>query len=102
MLVGLGASIQALPVAEIANRQVDIRGIRRYCNVSACVFAGRMGHVCGCVWETIYAAAIRGQEQKIGGVWKVLLRSPTLTRHICMHHFHPCRRKHKDHWITCI
>ncbi|CDS09771.1 hypothetical protein LRAMOSA02448 [Lichtheimia ramosa] len=34
VLVGLGASIQALPVDEIANRQVDIRGIRRYCNVS--------------------------------------------------------------------
>ena len=47
VLVGLGASIQALPVAEIANRQVDIRGIRRYCNVSAYVFVGR-NHVCRC------------------------------------------------------
>lgn len=42
VLVGLGASIQALPVDEIANRQVDIRGIRRYCNVSACIFVGRL------------------------------------------------------------
>ncbi|KAI9487998.1 sorbitol dehydrogenase-like protein [Zychaea mexicana] len=32
VLVGLGASTQTLPVAEITGRQVDIKGVFRYCN----------------------------------------------------------------------
>ncbi|KAL1933380.1 hypothetical protein VTP01DRAFT_7470 [Rhizomucor pusillus] len=32
VLVGLGAAVQSLPVSEIAMRQVDIKGIFRYCN----------------------------------------------------------------------
>ncbi|KAI9270563.1 chaperonin 10-like protein [Phascolomyces articulosus] len=32
VLVGLGASTQTLPVAEITGRQVDVKGVFRYCN----------------------------------------------------------------------
>lgn len=35
VLVGMGSSIQALPISEISSREVDIKGIFRYCNVSA-------------------------------------------------------------------
>ena len=34
VLVGMGGSVQALPISEISSREVDIKGIFRYCNVS--------------------------------------------------------------------
>ncbi|CDS07608.1 hypothetical protein LRAMOSA01557 [Lichtheimia ramosa] len=35
VLVGMGSSIQALPISEISSREVDIKGIFRYCNTYA-------------------------------------------------------------------
>lgn len=34
MLVGMGASVQSLSVADISAREVDVRGVMRYCHVS--------------------------------------------------------------------
>lgn len=34
VLVGMGGSMQNLPTSEVAAREVDIKGIFRYCNVS--------------------------------------------------------------------
>ncbi|KAI9493956.1 chaperonin 10-like protein [Zychaea mexicana] len=35
VLVGMGGSVQALPISEISSREVDIKGIFRYCNTYA-------------------------------------------------------------------
>lgn len=34
MLVGMGASVQSMSVADISAREVDVKGVMRYCNVS--------------------------------------------------------------------